>query len=162
MSDQEQYDDRPERQRYEEYEKYEKYEKEDEKQREAEEKEEKSWDEKWRRDPLGAAVWAAILIWAGLVLLGENMGLLADRRILGARLEAWPIIFIGAGLIVLLEVVIRLLLPSYRRPVGGTLVLAVVLVGVGLGNLFGWTVVWPLILIAIGVSLLLRGFIRGL
>jgi hypothetical protein len=140
----------------------EKYEKEEEKHEKDEEKEEKSWDEKWRRDPLGAAVWAAILIWAGLVLLGENMGLLAGRRILDARLEAWPIIFIGAGLIVLLEVVIRLLLPSYRRPVGGTLVLAVVLVGVGLGNLFGWTVVWPVILIAIGVSLLLRGFIRGL
>ena len=133
----------------------EKYEKE-------EEKEEKSWDEKWRRDPLSAAVWAAILIWAGLVLLVENMGLLDNLRILGTRLEAWPIILIGAGMIVLLEVLVRLVVPSYRQPVGGTLVFAVILVGIGLGNLFGWTVVLPLVLIAIGVSMLLRGLIRGL
>jgi len=133
----------------------EKYEKE-------EEKEEKSWDEKWRRDPLSAAVWAAILIWAGLVLLVQNMGLLDSFRILEAHLEAWPIILIGAGMIVLLEVLVRLVVPSYRQPVGGTLVFAVILVGIGLGNLFGWTVVLPLVLIAIGVSMLLRGLIRGL
>jgi hypothetical protein len=140
----------------------EKYEKEEEKHRQEEEKEEKSWDEKWRRDPLSAAVWAAILIWAGLVLLVQNMGLLDNLRVPGARLEAWPIILIGAGMIVFLEVLVRLLVPSYRQPVGGTLVFAVILVGVGLGNLFGWTVVLPLVLIAIGVSMLLRGLIRGL
>jgi hypothetical protein len=133
----------------------EKYEKE-------EEKEEKSWDEKSRRDPLSAAVWAAILIWAGLVLLVQNMGLLDSLRILGTRLEAWPIILIGAGMIVLLEVLVRLVVPSYRQAVGGTLVFAVILVGIGLGNLFGWTVVLPLVLIVIGVSMLLRGLIRGL
>ena len=140
----------------------EKYEKDEEKREKDEEKEEKSWDEKWRRDPLGAAVWAAILIWAGVVLLVENIGLLAGVRILGARPEAWPIILIGAGVIVLLEVLVRLLVPSYRRPVGGSLVFAIILVGAGLGDIFGWNVVWPVVLIAIGVSLLLRGLIRGL
>ena len=134
--------------------------KEEEKEHEKEhEKEaEKSWDEKWRRDPLSAVVWAAILIWAGVALLAENMGLLVRF----GRLDAWGLIFVGAGVIVLLEVVVRLLVPSYRRAVGGTLVFAVVLVGIGVGNLFGWEVTWPLILIAIGVSMLLRGFIRGL
>ena len=114
--------------------------------------------EKWRRDPLSAAVWAAILIWAGVALLAENMGLLVRFE----WLDAWALIFIGAGGIVLLEVVVRLLVPSYRRAVGGTLVFAVVLVGIGVGNLFGWDVTWPLILIAIGVSILLRGFIGGI
>ena len=128
-----------------------------EEEKEHEKEEEKSWDEKWRHDPLGAAVWAAILIWAGVVLLAENMGFL----IRFGRLDAWGLIFVGAGGIVLLEVVVRLLMPSYRRPVGGTLVFAVILMGVGLGNLFSWTVVWPLVLIAIGVSMLLRGFLRG-
>jgi hypothetical protein len=149
------------------YEHYEKHEKEEEKYEKEDEKEEekageKTWDEKWRRDPLGAAVWAAILIWAGVVLLVTNMGLLASVRILERRLESWPLILIGAGLIFLLEVVVRLLVPSYRRPVGGTLVFAVILVGAGLGNVFGWDVIWPFVLIAIGVSLLLRGLIRGL
>jgi hypothetical protein len=122
------------------------------------EKDEKTWDEKWRRDPLSAAVWAIILIWAGVALLADNVGLLARFE----RLDIWGLIFIGAGGIVFLEVVVRLLVPSYRRPVGGTLVFAVVLVGLGLNNLFGWELTWPLILIAIGVGILLRGFLRGI
>jgi len=103
-------------------------------------------------------VWAIILIWAGVALLAENIGLLARFE----RLDIWGLIFIGAGVIMFLEVVIRLLVPSYRRPVGGTLVFAVVLVGLGLNNLFGWELTWPLILIAIGVGILLRGFLRGI
>jgi hypothetical protein len=128
---------------------------------EKEEKEEKgrgeSWDEKWRRDPVDAASWAAIFIWAGLVLLAENMGLLIRFE----RLETWSIIFIGAGLIVLLGVVVRLLVPAYRRPVTGSLIFGVILLGIGLGEVVGWVVIGPLVLIAIGVGVLLRGLLRG-
>lgn len=130
-------------------------EKEEEKREEKEEKEEKSWDEKWRRDPLSAVVWAAILIWAGLVLLGSNLGLLARFE----AVEAWALIFLGAGLIVLLEVVVRLLVPDYRRPVGGSLIFAIILVAIGLGDLVGWELVGPLVLIMIGVSIVVRGFL---
>ena len=38
--------------------------------------EEKSWEEKWRRDPLGSIVGAAFLMWAGVVLLASNLGYL--------------------------------------------------------------------------------------
>jgi hypothetical protein len=128
---------------------------------EKEEKEEKgrgeSWDEKWRRDPVDAASWAAIFIWAGLVLLAENMGLLIRFE----RLETWSIIFIGAGLIVLLGVVVRLLVPAYRRPVTGSLIFGVILLGIGLGEVVGWVVIGPLVLIAIGVGVLLRGLLGG-
>jgi hypothetical protein len=128
---------------------------------EKEEKEEKergeSWDEKWRRDPVDAVVWAFILIWAGLVFLAENMGLLVRFE----GLEAWSIGFIGAGLIVLLGVVVRLLVPAYRRPLTGSLIFGVILLGIGLGEVVGWVTIWPLILIAIGVGVLLRGFLRG-
>ncbi|NIO68689.1 MAG: hypothetical protein GTN71_06500 [Anaerolineae bacterium] len=128
---------------------------------EKEEKEEKergeSWDEKWRRDPVDAAGWAFILIWAGLVFLAENMGLLVRFE----GLEAWSIGFIGAGLIVLLGVVVRLLVPAYRRPLTGSLIFGVILVGIGLGEVVGWVVIGPLILIAIGVGMLLRGLLRG-
>jgi len=133
----------------------EKNEKEEEKQAEKEEKEEKSWGEKWRRDPLSALVWAAILIWAGLVLLASNLGLLARFE----RLDAWSFIFMGAGLIVLLEVVVRLLVPEYRRPVIGSLILAIILLAVGSGSLIGWGVIWPLVLIVIGLSIVIRGFL---
>jgi len=117
-----------------------------------EEKEEKNWEEKWRRDPLGGMVWAGILIWAGLVLLADNLRLLVPFE----RLDAWAIILIGAGLILLLEVVVRLLVPAYRRAVTGTLILGLILIGAGLGELLSWNVVGPLILILFGVFILLR------
>ncbi len=136
----------------------ERYEKEEEKVKKEEEKHEKeelTWEEKWRRDPVGGAAWALILIWAGLVLLAENMGLFAEM----GWFSAWGLILTGAGLIVLLEVVIRLLVPAHRRPVGGSLIWAAVLLGLGLGRLFGASIAWPLILIAAGVGLLLRGLL---
>ena len=116
-------------------------------------KEEKSWDEKWNRDPLSAIVWAGIFIWAGLVLLADNVGVLTSFE----RLEAWPLIFMGAGLIVLLEVVIRLLMPEYRRPVVGTAIFGVILLTIGLGDLISWSLIWAVALIVIGVVVLLRG-----
>jgi len=125
-----------------------------------EEKQAEKQDEKWRRDPLSAIVWAVILIWIGVVLLIGNMGLLDSLSILGRRVEAWSFGFLGAGAIVLLEVVVRLLVPAYRRAVGGTLVFAAILLGVGLGEIVGWVVIGPLILIALGVSVLLRGLFR--
>jgi len=131
-------------------------EKEEEKRGEKDEKEEKRWDEKWRRDPLSAIVWAAILIWAGLVLLADNLGLLVRFE----GLDTWALIFLGAGLIVLLEVVVRLLVPDYRRPVMGSFIFGLVLLGVGLGDLIGWNAIWALVLIAIGVSILIRGFFQ--
>jgi hypothetical protein len=136
-----------------------------EEEKEYEKEEEKSRGgfgyEKWRRDPLGAVVWAGILIWAGLVFLAGNLGFLADLRIRGAYVEAWSVIFIGASVIVFLEAVVRLVMPAYRRAVGGTIFFAFVLLGIGLGNLVGWDVVGPLILIALGLSVLVRGFFRG-
>ena len=130
------------------------------KEEEKQEKKGRGGDEKWRRDPLSAIVWAAILIWIGVVLLIGNMGLLDSMTILGRRVEAWSFGFLGAGAIVLLEVVVRLLVPAYRRAVGGTLVFAAILLGVGLGEIVGWVVIGPLVLIALGVSVLLRGLFR--
>jgi hypothetical protein len=122
------------------------------------EKQDQSWDEKWRRDPVDAATWAIIFIWAGLVLLAGNMGVLDN--LLGTRIEAWSVGFIGAGVIVLLGVVVRVLVPAYRRPLMGGLIFGVILIGVGLGEIIGWVAIGPLILIAIGVSVLLRGILR--
>jgi hypothetical protein len=118
---------------------------------------EKDWDEKWHRDPLSAARWAAILIWAGLALLLENLEMLTRFE----TLEAWDLIFAGAGLILLLEVVVRVLLPAYRRPVTGSIIVGVVLLALGVGSALGVSLVWPLVLIAIGLLILLRGVFPG-
>ena len=144
-----------EQQRHEKEEKEEKPRQMQEKDEKHGEKEEKNWEEKWRRDPLSGIVWASILIWAGLVLLVDNLGFLARFE----RLDAWAVIFIGAGLIVLAGVVVRLLVPAYRRAVTGTLILGFILIAIGLENLLSWNVIWPLILIALGVFVLVRGLI---
>ena len=152
-------------------EKYEKEEEKDEKGRSNQE--EKSLEEKWRRDSLGSIVWALILIWAGFVFLASNMGFLGVFNDLLAsiglqtaelpfklpflRLEAWSLIFIGAGVLLLSEVVIRLLIPSYRKPVLGTAILAVIALGIGLGT---WGLIFPLVLIVAGLAILLGGFFR--
>jgi hypothetical protein len=135
-----------------------------------EKREEKSAEEKYRRDPLSAIIWAFILIWAGLVLLADNLGYLDQVRSALAMespawLErigagAWPLIFLGAGVILLIEVLIRLLVPAYRRSVTGTIILAVIFIGIGLGNLTNWYIIWPLIIIAIGLSIIVRTFTR--
>ena len=136
-------------------------EKDEEKKREKEEKEEekrKGWGEKWRRDPVEAITWALILIWAGLLWLADSSGLLAG--ILGDDVEAWSIGLVGAGVIVILGVVLRLLVPSYRRPIMSSLIFGIILLGVGLGQLTNWVAVGALVLIAIGLSVLLSGFFR--
>ena len=144
----------------------------DEKREEKDEKEvmkrdEKTIEEKYRDDPLGGVTWAAILIWAGLTFLAQNMGWLARITINQLpegwhveTIEAWTVIFIGAGVILLINALVRVVIPAYRSPVGGTIILAAVFLGIGLGNLFGWAVVWPIILIALGISVLLRGIVR--
>ncbi len=129
----------------------------EEKQEKRGEKEEKSFEEKWRRDPVSGIVWAAILIWAGLVLLAENLGVLLRLE----PLTAWGIIFIGAGVILLLEAAFRVLVPAYRRRVTGTVILGVVFLAIGLGDVVSLNVVWPLILIVLGGAILLRAVFRG-
>jgi hypothetical protein len=133
----------------------------DEKLEKQEEKDEKGRGEKSRNDPLSAVIWALILIWAGLVFLAQNLGWLVQFELA----NTWGLIFIGAGLIVFLEVIIRLIMPEYRRPVIGTFIFGMILIGVGVGITFGatpqiWGVIFALAVIAAGVSVLLRGLGR--
>jgi hypothetical protein len=130
---------------------------------EKEEKEEKpgegrerTREEKWARDPLGGLIWGLIIILAGLTLVAANLGtfpwLTWDN--------AWALIFIGAGLIFLLEVVIRLIMPAYRRPLAGRLILVFVALGIGLGGFIGFELTWPLIIVGIGVAIIVGVFLR--
>jgi hypothetical protein len=124
----------------------------DEKDREKSEK-----DEKYTRDPLSAIVWALIFIGAGVVLLLESTGLIY----FGRYLNAWQIIMAVAGVVLLLEAAVRLIVPAYRRPVLGTIILGFILLSIGLGGFARWELIWPVVLILVGLSIILGGLFRG-
>jgi hypothetical protein len=118
-----------------------------------------------RRDRLSSFSWALIFIWTGMVFLMKNLYPQWFSSLLspigdGRWLSAWPLVFIGAGMILLVEVIIRLFIPDLRRHFGGSLIMSIILLSIGLGLVLSWTVIGPLLLIAFGLSFLLRGVIR--
>jgi len=117
---------------------------------------EKRWDEKVRRDPFGTTLWGLILTWSGLVLLASNLGWLGPL----AAIPPWSLMLLGAGAILLLGVAYVLLVPAYRRPIGGLLVLAFLLLLGGVGSAFGLALLAPALLIALGVLILARALRR--
>lgn len=140
---------------------------------EKEEKEVNKHDEKVEeRDMLSSIVWALILIWAGLVFLASNLGwfemlnLSVDTNWVFKSVQdfrnfgVWNLVALGAGVIVLLEVLVRLLVPNFRRHISGTLIGAAVLITIGLGGWYSWGYLWPLILIAVGINVLISGLRR--
>lgn len=140
---------------------------------EKDEKEVLKHDEKVEEnDRLSSITWAFILMWAGFVFLANNMGWLAGLGMDGGMMWSfdvfgdlrsigvWNLIALGAGAILILETIARLLIPQFRRDVGGSLIAAAVLIGIGLGGWFNWSYLWPVILIVVGVSILLKGLRR--
>lgn len=107
------------------------------------------WMEMAQPDTLDPIIWAGAFIWAGVVWLASSLGYFDG--------QAWSLFFFGAGVLVLIELAIRLLVPAHRRDLLGTLIWAAVLFWLG-----DWEILWPVILIAVGASILLRGFFREL
>ncbi len=127
--------------------------------KEEEKRDEKSWDEKWRHDPVNAGSWAFIFIWVGIVLLGRATGFGPDTF---AWWSTWALALAGAGTILLISAVIRLMTPAYRRPLLGNFIVGGILLGVGLTDLtgWGWSSIGAVILIGIGVVILISGVFR--
>jgi hypothetical protein len=146
------------------YERPPRHEKEEEKQGEKDEKtrNEKNWDEKWRRDPINAASWAAMFIWAGLVLLANTTGWGPDTFRWWNEGNWWAIIMAGVGAILILCGLIRFLMPEHRRSIIGNLILGTIFLGVGLEELsdWDWGVAGAFIFIVVGLLIILSGVFR--
>ena len=120
-------------------------------------------------DVLSSLVFAFILIWAGLVFLAAKMGWFAvfgfnvDTNWAFSsfndwhQLGVWNLVALGAGGIILVEFFIRLLVPKFRRHIGGTLIGSAVFIGIGLGGWLNGDYLWPIFLIAVGVNALVAG-----
>jgi hypothetical protein len=116
----------------------------------------KRWEEKWSRDPLSSIIWAGILIWAGVFFLIWNMGFLEDISLPG-NAGPWSYVIAGAGSLLLVEVLIRLTVPAYSGPIGASLILGVLLFGGGLEDITNSDLIWPLIIIVVGLWIIVRG-----
>ena len=117
-------------------------------------------EEKWARDPLGTAIGALILIWLGVTMFLANLGTF-EEWIRWDNFWAW--FLLGIGGIFILEVLIRLAVPGYRRPIGGRLIAGVILLIIGASFSFlpfDIGKLWPFIFIAIGLAVLLGGLFR--
>ena len=115
------------------------------------------WSEKWSSDPLGTFIWALIIIWAGVAFLLVNLAG-DDGAFLGMDTgNVWAFILAGAGVLIWIEVLVRVAMPAYRRPIGGRIILGTILIMIGVGEVVE-VELWPLIIIAIGIALLLGYF----
>ena len=103
---------------------------------------------------LSGIVFGALFLWAGAVWLADAGGIidgLAARTPL--HVDGWTVFFLGAGTILLVEIALRLFLPEFGKPEAVTFVGLIVFFGIALA---GWEVFWPIALLAVGASILLK------
>jgi hypothetical protein len=107
---------------------------------------------KWRHNPVRVVILALILIWAGITAFLVTTNILNED-------QAWGAFLLGTGVILLVKAGFRMRAAT-RRPVGGTIIIGVILVAVGLGGLISWNYAWPVVLIGAGVIIMLLIFFR--
>jgi hypothetical protein len=114
------------------------------------------WEEWWKSDLIDAFGWAAGFIWAAFVILAGATDLVAHI----SWWDGWAVFFTGAGIIVLIEVAVRMVLPAYRRGVVSSLIFSLILLTIGLGGLIGWIWLGPVALVTIAIVIIGAAFKR--
>ena len=100
-----------------------------------------------RWDSLDSFIFALTIIWAGIVFLSGNFIY---------EINTWTVFFLGAGMLLLIEITIRLLFQVYRTSVIGDLIWAGILFWLG-----GWNFILPSALVAIGVYIIYHSYFRA-
>lgn len=108
-------------------------------------------EEKYERNPLRYLMVALALFWLGVYLLLRNRHVFADTD------QSWAYLVWGLAGLAALELIIRLLVPQWRRAIGGTFIGAAIWTGVGVGLWTGddWQIIGPVVLIAIGIGMII-------
>jgi hypothetical protein len=99
---------------------------------------------------LEAIYWGGVIIWAGLIFGADTLGYLPE---IGGG-DAWSWIFLGAGLYSLLMALWRVASPDYSNPTSSDYVWAGVLIILGLGGFFNFSIPWWVFLVLIGLGIL--------
>ena len=113
--------------------------------------------EKAERKRLESYWWAAVLIWAGLVLISDYFGILPE--IGGAN--AWSWIFLGAGVFGLIGALFRAVNTDLPKPTGWDYFWSVLFLIIGASGFFGGGVAFPIVLLVIGLAILANVLFRG-
>ena len=114
------------------------------------------WEEWWQTDRLDAVGWAALFLWAALVVVAENTSFRDNFD----WWVPWGVFWVGAGVIVLTETVFRTAMPRYRSKWGWTLFWGTAFLALGLGELVG-PIWYALPLVAIATTILVGTFSSG-
>ena len=110
--------------------------------------------EMWHWSNFRPVIFALILIWAGLIWLADSLHWFPFRW-----WHSWGFFLTGAGVIFLFGGILRNLAGSYRN-FGGSFFFGIIFVIIGLGIIIGWHFIWPVILIAIGLFIVLKALAR--
>lgn len=90
-----------------------------------------SRDDWWKSDRIDGVGWAALFLWGALVVVAENTSFRDDFD----WWEAWGVFFIGAGVILMIQTIVRLGMPEYRSKWGWTFFWGTAFLAFGLGEL---------------------------
>ena len=118
--------------------------------------------ERRRNDPIGPVFGALVLIWLGVVfLIAQNPGMLRLPFEVGWN-NVWMLFLAGLGGLMIVQGLLRAV-TGQKFGIASSLIWGVILLLVGLVGLFpGWGLekLWPFVLIALGVGLLLTNILR--
>jgi hypothetical protein len=111
------------------------------------------YNKRKERQRLAGLWWAGVLIWAGLVIAADGLGLMPQIGDAGA----WSWIFLGAGVFGILGSVYRLTSVNVPNPTTWDWVWGGICLILGLDGFVTLNLFWPLILILVGGAILVNG-----
>ncbi len=108
-----------------------------------------------RRDPINRAMGGLVLILLGVIFFITQNGMFGVTWS-----NMWGAFLMGLGGLLILQALVRLVMPDYRRGALGLVIGGIVLIAIGTIPFGGasWAQWWPLGLIAIGIALLVQQF----